>query len=210
MTAQIDAQTPASARRKFNIFLAIGIFLLPIVFVWFLLRSGHSTTARIVGFGWTVLFLLIAASGSSTTGAARQEARPAEVAAPLSEEERAAIAERAARESAERELRAIQRSPERYLELEDANGVRGGFDTVFMLSGRIRNSSAVDIKDPQIVCALFGASGTQVGEVRQILYEIVPANDAKRFSELNMGFMGSTQVASYRCEITDADAAPTN
>ena len=52
-------------RRKFNLLLAIGIFFFPIIFVWFLLRRGHSTTARIVGFVWTLLWLAIGVAGNS-------------------------------------------------------------------------------------------------------------------------------------------------
>ena len=137
---------------------------------------------------------------------ARDTSREAAPAIELSEEDRATLAAREEEERAERRRREIERSPERFLELEDQNGVRGGFETVFLLSGRIRNTAEVDIKDPTIVCDLYGASGTQIGDVRETLLEIIPAGGSKRFSELNMGFMGSTQVARYSCEIVDAEA----
>lgn len=204
-----DTAAPTE-RRKFNIFLAIGILLLPIVFVWFLLRRGHSTTARIVGFGWTALFVLVALTANPSTehaSSSRPEAS-ASASAPLSPEEIAARAEQEKQREAAERARTIARSPERFLTLQNANGVRGGFDTVFLLSGAITNSAEVDIRDPTIVCELFGASGTQVGSVRETLFEIVPAHGRKAFSELNMGFMGSTQVATYRCDIVDAETMP--
>jgi hypothetical protein len=199
------------APRKFNIFLALGIFLLPIVFVWFLLRRGHSTTARIIGFGWTALFVLAVLTGGPSTSSQRDSASntaptTAVPATELSEADRAEIAAREEADRAGRQRREIRRSPERFLELEEQSGLRGGFDTVFLLSGRIRNKSEVDIKDPTIVCALYGPSGTHVGDVRETLLEIIPAGGTKRFTELNMGFMGSTQVARYTCEIVDAEA----
>jgi hypothetical protein len=190
-----NAQLGVAPRRKFNVFLAIGIFFLPIVFVWFLLRRGHSTTARIIGFVWTALFVVVALTSPPSNTTDTTQAAPS---APQ-------VAE-SATEIAARHRREVERSPERFLVLEDESGVRAGFDTVFLLSGRIQNTTDVDIKDPTIICALFGDSGTEIGRVRETLLQIVPANGRKSFSELNMGFMGSTQVASYNCEIIDAQA----
>jgi|CXWL01.1.fsa_nt_gi hypothetical protein len=185
-------------RRKFNPLLALGILFLPIFFVWFLLRRGHSTTARIVGFGWLTIFLLAGVSANldpATRLASHEDA--AEQAASPEESEQQAAATR---------LRAIRRAPENFLGLDEVSGQGGGFNTVFVLSGRISNSAEVDIKDPRIQCELFGPSGTQVDTVQETLFEIVPAQGANRFSELNMGFMGSQQVATYNCVITDAEA----
>ena len=58
MADKNETQAQSSVKRKFNPFLALGITLLPIIFVWFLLRKGHSTTARIIGLFWTGLFVL--------------------------------------------------------------------------------------------------------------------------------------------------------
>lgn len=43
-----------------NPLLYIGIFVMPYVFVWFLLRAKHSMRARIIGFGYAALMLLVA------------------------------------------------------------------------------------------------------------------------------------------------------
>lgn len=43
--------------RNVGFLLGLGIFLVPLVFVWFLLRQGHSTTSRVVGFAWFVFCL---------------------------------------------------------------------------------------------------------------------------------------------------------
>ncbi|MBK5513371.1 hypothetical protein [Pseudomonas sp. TH15] len=40
--------------------LKIMVFLLPMVFVWFLLRRGHSMKQRLFGFGWLALLILAA------------------------------------------------------------------------------------------------------------------------------------------------------
>ncbi len=41
--------------KKVSIPLAIGIFLIPLIFAWFTLRKGYSTTARMISFGWLIL-----------------------------------------------------------------------------------------------------------------------------------------------------------
>ncbi len=44
--------------RPVESWLKIMVFLLPMVFVWFLLRSGHSAKQRFFGFGWLALLIL--------------------------------------------------------------------------------------------------------------------------------------------------------
>ena len=46
--------------RKVGPGLLLGIALVPIVFVWFLLRSGHTTLARVSGFAWLALSIFLA------------------------------------------------------------------------------------------------------------------------------------------------------
>ncbi|MBS0296426.1 MAG: hypothetical protein JSR45_08950 [Proteobacteria bacterium] len=48
----------SGAPRRVSVLLGIGIFLLPIIFVWFLLRRGYSVTARVIGFGWLALCIV--------------------------------------------------------------------------------------------------------------------------------------------------------
>lgn len=62
--AEIETPSPSmppapTPRRKVGIPLAVGIFFVPFVFVWLLLRHGHSTLARVLGFGWFGLGVLV-------------------------------------------------------------------------------------------------------------------------------------------------------
>jgi hypothetical protein len=59
-----------SPQRRVGFLLGIGIFLVPAVFVWFLLRRGHSALSRVLGFGWLALALVVwmAAINSSSGG----------------------------------------------------------------------------------------------------------------------------------------------
>jgi hypothetical protein len=80
----VEAAQPETTR-KVGIGLGIGIFLLPIVFSWFLLRKGHSTVSKVLGFGWLGLGLLIMISSPSsgtTAKAAPGQAAQVAVAAP--------------------------------------------------------------------------------------------------------------------------------
>lgn len=106
----------------------------------------------------------------------------------------------------EEERSRVSTSPESYLTIESIRGRKGGFETVLLISGRIRNSSHYDIKDPTISCDLFGPSGTKTGTIHETLLEIIPKSGSKRFRDLNMGFMGSAQVNNFECSIVGATA----
>lgn len=45
--------------REVSLLLILGILFVPYIFVWFLLKSGYSNQARLIGFGW-LAFLMIA------------------------------------------------------------------------------------------------------------------------------------------------------
>ncbi len=72
--------------RRVGFWLGVGIFLFPVIFVWFLLRQGHSTTSRVIGFVWLALVLVAMASGDRPSGKAAtnssNQTQPAKVAAP--------------------------------------------------------------------------------------------------------------------------------
>lgn len=50
--------TNGNQRRSVGLLLGIGIFVFPIVFSWFLLRKGHSSLSRIIGFSWLALTIV--------------------------------------------------------------------------------------------------------------------------------------------------------
>ncbi|MDO9622874.1 MAG: hypothetical protein Q7J46_02640 [Pseudomonas sp.] len=78
------------APRSVGFGLGLGIFLLPVVFTWFLLRQGHSTTSRIIGFAWfaLTLFAVLGREGqdlASSAAAPNQPAKVVQQAQPLPE-----------------------------------------------------------------------------------------------------------------------------
>jgi hypothetical protein len=190
-----EQTTQAPAGRKVGLLLGLGIFLLPIAFAWFTLRRGHSILSRVVYFVWlAVIVLSYSLSSGGTPSPSGSQAAPETVV----ETPEAAAA---------RIKRGYERNPETALSLASINGTKVGFETILELSGSIANAADFDIKDAEIVCDLYGPSGTQVGTVRQTLYEVIPGQTTKRFRELSMGFMGSSQVARYQCRIVDAASA---
>lgn len=52
------AQINEDGSRPVEGWLKIMVFLIPWIFVWFLLRSGHSAKQRLFGFGWLALLIL--------------------------------------------------------------------------------------------------------------------------------------------------------
>ena len=73
--------------RSVGFWLGVGIFLFPVVFVWFLLRQGHSTTSRVIGFVWLALVLVGMASSerqsSQSAATASRPSQTAKVVAPV-------------------------------------------------------------------------------------------------------------------------------
>lgn len=59
--APAQQQVNADGSRPVEGWLKIMAFLMPMIFVWFLLRSGHSLKQRVIGFGWLGLLILCVA-----------------------------------------------------------------------------------------------------------------------------------------------------
>ena len=79
---------PAQATsRSVGFWLGVGIFLFPVIFVWFLLRQGHSTTSRVIGFAWLALMVVAMASGdrpaSTPSATSSKQSQPTKVEAPV-------------------------------------------------------------------------------------------------------------------------------
>ena len=64
------------SERKVSLPLGAGIFLLPVVFSWFTLRSGHTTLSRVLSFVWlgVALLVLVADPKSSSSDGLRPSA----------------------------------------------------------------------------------------------------------------------------------------
>ena len=58
----------AATGRQIGLALGLGIFTMPLIFAWFLLRSGYGSAARFIGFGWLAFTL----AAVFATPAARQ------------------------------------------------------------------------------------------------------------------------------------------
>ena len=55
IAARIQGVLDERAERPVHPILGFLIFVIPAIFVWFLLRDGHSTRSRIIGFAWAIL-----------------------------------------------------------------------------------------------------------------------------------------------------------
>ncbi|MCU0119002.1 hypothetical protein N8H74_12120 [Pseudomonas sp. B2M1-30] len=54
----VEPQVNVDGSRPVEGWLKIMVFLMPMIFVWFLLRGGHSAKQRLFGFGWLALLIL--------------------------------------------------------------------------------------------------------------------------------------------------------
>jgi hypothetical protein len=80
---------PVTPTRKVSVLLALGILVLPGIFIWFVLRNGYSVRARVLAIGWiSVIFLTTqmlaasknagrAASAAATSSPVVAQASPA-------------------------------------------------------------------------------------------------------------------------------------
>lgn len=86
-TAAVQIPPAQVVSRSVGIWLGVGIFLFPIIFVWFLLRQGHSTTSRVIGFAWLALMVVAMASGdrpaSTPSATSSKLSQPTKVEAPI-------------------------------------------------------------------------------------------------------------------------------
>jgi hypothetical protein len=85
MESDMNAVT-APTQRKVGFPLGLGIFFIPLIFAWFLLRRGHTLLARILGFAWLALSLLVYIGSPSTPPGQRSApvAAPTAASAPAS------------------------------------------------------------------------------------------------------------------------------
>ena len=65
-TASRPSATPP--HREVSALLIIGIFVMPYIFAWFLLREGYSKRSRLIGLGWMAIVLLVLGLGLANPG----------------------------------------------------------------------------------------------------------------------------------------------
>lgn len=101
--------------RRVGAGLAIGIFLMPVIFAWVLLRTGYTAGARIMSFGW--LGLLVTFGALANGGSTPASNTPSAPAPPVAQVAQTAEADRAWKaanaEEARREFKSAEaRYPE--------------------------------------------------------------------------------------------------
>jgi hypothetical protein len=79
---------------------------------------------------------------------------------------------------------------------------KAGFDNVMIANFTITNPTSYMVKDVEITCTHYAASGTQIDENTRTIFEIVPAHGKKRVPKFNMGLIHS-QARSSSCRITN-------
>ena len=78
----------------------------------------------------------------------------------------------------------------------------GGFGVVMVADFTVTNKNAFDVKDIEVTCKSYGASGTSLGSVDHTIYDVVKAGKTRKFKDVNVGFINS-QASKANCEVTD-------
>ena len=72
-----------------------------------------------------------------------------------------------------------------------------------LVSFDLENGSYLDLKDPEIACDMRGQSGTRIKTVSKVIYEVLPEERKRSFSDVEMGEIPE-QVAYFNCYVTSA------
>ena len=80
IATESDMNVPV--KRTVGFLLGLGILFFPIIFVWFLLRKGHSVLSRVIGFGWLALCVLLFVSAPTTPSKNGAALAPSNTVAP--------------------------------------------------------------------------------------------------------------------------------
>lgn len=89
------------------------------------------------------------------------------------------------------------------LHIVKASWTTGGFGTVMMYDFTVANKSDGPMKDLQLECKTYGASGTKLNTLQYTLYEKIPEGKTRTFRDLNIGFIDG-QSAGAECSIMSA------
>lgn len=94
-------------------------------------------------------------------------------------------------------------TPEETLVLNVIDSEAAGFGAMLKIAFSIENKGEKDVKDIELACTLYGASGTKLGEPSKTLYQVIKAHQKKTIKHFNMGFAHS-QTDRYSCYIKRA------
>jgi hypothetical protein len=103
-----------------------------------------------------------------------------------------------------RDIGDVRRNPEDYLRLQRFTWTKGGFDSVAIISGRIRNTSSFEMKDVRLECEVTGESGSVLSRDTVTIYKTVAAGGLIYFSDLSLSFINQ-QSSRLGCDIVDAE-----
>lgn len=110
-------KSPTAAPRRVGFLLAIGIFFLPFIFSWVVLRKGYSNLTRSIVFGWLFIFFALpgwtGSHSTSTQSTSTKGAVAEDFSTPVNPEyTKKEIARRLAAEAAEEKQAAEARARE--------------------------------------------------------------------------------------------------
>ncbi len=70
-----------------------------------------------------------------------------------------------------------------------------------LVSFDLENGSYLDLKDPEVTCDMKGQSGTKIKTVSKVIFEVLPSDRKRSFSDVEMGEIPE-QAAYFSCRVT--------
>jgi hypothetical protein len=90
------------------------------------------------------------------------------------------------------------------MDVKMRNTEMGRYDgKLTLVSFDLENGSYLELKDPEVACDMKGESGTSIKTVTKVLYEVLPAEGKRSFSDVEMGAIPE-QVAYFSCDVSGA------
>ena len=73
---------------------------------------------------------------------------------------------------------------------------------ILLVSMKFINDTGIPYKDMELVCEIFGESGTSLGKKEKTIYKIVPEHSELIVGDINMGFVNSqVDVSKTKCRV---------
>jgi hypothetical protein len=86
------------------------------------------------------------------------------------------------------------------VEMTNFSWVKKGFGNIMEAKFAIKNNLLVAVKDIEVKCTHYSASGTNIDSNRRTIYEIIKPERKRTFRKFDMGFIHS-QASKTSCKV---------
>lgn len=95
------------------------------------------------------------------------------------------------------------RNPATKMTVKNFSWTKSGFGVIGVVNLTVENMNGFPVKDITIGCSFNGASGTQLSNPSNTIYETIKPNSSRTFKDFNIGFIHS-QAQRGGCSVDSA------